>query len=97
MVPCGKKFKCQSSMILHIRTHTGEKPFECEICHMTFATNSNRRDHMLRHDQSRPHECTECKKAFYRHNLLKDHMLKKHGINLVDKPIGKTSSSTDDD
>ena len=34
---CGIAFKKKGIMNKHTRIHTGEKPFECELCKKTFA------------------------------------------------------------
>lgn len=42
---CRRAFTKRYQMIRHVRTHTGEKPFQCFICQQTFS----RRDILLRH------------------------------------------------
>ena len=42
---CGKLFRCQNEIRLHIYTHTGERPYKCEHCSYAFASKSNLRRH----------------------------------------------------
>ena len=39
---CPKKFTRPAELQRHIRVHTGEKPFKCELCHQGF----RRKDHL---------------------------------------------------
>lgn len=46
---CQKQFSSASSLQIHNRTHTGEKPFACSVCGRAFTTKGNLKVHMGTH------------------------------------------------
>ncbi|WP_330925761.1 C2H2-type zinc finger protein [Candidatus Sororendozoicomonas aggregata] len=71
---CDKSFETSSRLKLHIRTHTGDKPYRCKSCGRGFAQQSALTDHIRSHTGEKPHKCDVCGKAFGRSNTLKTHM-----------------------
>ncbi|CAH1241594.1 ZFP62 [Branchiostoma lanceolatum] len=45
---CGKVFRRPSEVQRHLRVHTGEQPFQCDLCYRRFNDKSNWRNHMIR-------------------------------------------------
>jgi len=61
---CGKSFRRVREYINHYRTHTGEKPYVCDICGKKFIRSYAVTEHRRTHTGEKPYQCDQCGKQF---------------------------------
>ncbi|KAM9324311.1 zinc finger protein Gfi-1b [Gastrophryne carolinensis] len=75
-VKCSKVFSTSHGLEVHVRrSHSGTRPFVCDICGKSFGHSVSLEQHLNVHSQERTFECKMCGKTFKRSSTLSTHLL----------------------
>nr|XP_061803145.1 sal-like protein 4 [Nerophis lumbriciformis] len=93
-VICHRILSCQSSLKMHYRTHTGERPYKCKICGRAFSTKGNLKAHYGVHRANTPlkmqHSCPICQKKFTNAVVLQQHIRMHMGGQIPNTPVAES-------
>ncbi|XP_058807086.1 GDNF-inducible zinc finger protein 1-like [Phymastichus coffea] len=75
---CDRSFHHKNSLVYHMRSHSGERPHQCEICGKSFFAGSALKVHKRLHSGDKPYKCDVCGRSFRQWGDLKYHSTSLH-------------------
>lgn len=61
---CGKTYTTLHHLRVHMRSHSGERPYKCSHCEQRFASLYSHKVHQRKHTGETPYVCSYCSKGF---------------------------------
>jgi uncharacterized Zn-finger protein len=57
---CSYAGRNADQLVVHLRTHTGDSPFACNVCEASFKSSSDLKRHIRLHTGEKPYACSFC-------------------------------------
>ncbi|KAJ8355535.1 hypothetical protein SKAU_G00183290 [Synaphobranchus kaupii] len=70
---CAKTLSSKTALVLHQRTHTGDRPYHCTDCNAKFSQSSALKTHRRTHTGEKPFACDLCDARFTQNHMLSYH------------------------
>ncbi|KAJ8676519.1 hypothetical protein QAD02_012306 [Eretmocerus hayati] len=77
---CDRSFYHKNSLDYHLRSHSGERPHQCEVCGKSFFAASALKVHKRLHSGDKPYKCEDCGRHFRQWGDLKYHCTSLHSV-----------------